>query len=458
MIDFVTLKGLETPDGVITQITDANGKVLWSATRKVKVTIKSQFLGMNGDTSSITIKSMTPFAPDPANPNYKVTSWTVSVADEPNCTIEIPVGSTIECTVSRDKGNADSYIRLNGTNVVTGEGNYIYTVTEGVTITIADKYSQGDYGMITIVEESVAILEVEKITSNTYAGETTYENEEFILLDIYPKTNGTVKVTYGGLTKTITDTSGAEEPNAQQVYFGTFNGVADSVETPASGALAIEGDYVTFGVGSFVYSNKGYIGRCSCITGVSNWGSLEVMCLCMFYGCTNLKSIQIPDSITDIPLDAFNGCTNLTNIQIPNSITSIGIRAFKYCENLELLVIPEGVTSIGMEAFYMETETVSGYPTHYNPITKMVDGVIILPTTIQNIDDEVWGCSGRDNTTDMNTYLNGITLLSTIPPNITEKSFDVPATNYITVPKGCGEIYKNAPVWSNYANRIVEAT
>ena len=72
------------------------------------------------------------------------------------------------------------------------------------------------------VASGSVVLEVKKITATTYAGSTSYANEKFILLDIYPKTNGTVAVTYGGLTKTITDTSGAASPNAQQVYFGTF--------------------------------------------------------------------------------------------------------------------------------------------------------------------------------------------------------------------------------------------
>lgn len=30
-IDFSTLQGLTIPEGVVTQITDANGNVLWSA-------------------------------------------------------------------------------------------------------------------------------------------------------------------------------------------------------------------------------------------------------------------------------------------------------------------------------------------------------------------------------------------------------------------------------------------
>ena len=118
----------------------------------VNLTVKTIFEGMNGDTASITVVSPEPFAPDPSNPNNTTTSWTVWVYDEPNCTIEIPVGSTIECTVSRVKGNAESCIIANGTTVLTGEGTYIYTVTGDVTVTIAEKFIQGSFGVITITE------------------------------------------------------------------------------------------------------------------------------------------------------------------------------------------------------------------------------------------------------------------------------------------------------------------
>ena len=117
------------------------------------------------------------------------------------------------------------------------------TLPEGVVMQITDESGR----VIWAVSGGKVILEVEKMTSDTYAGETTYTGEQFILLDIYPKTGGTVNVTYGGLTKTITDTSGAAEPNAQQVFFGTFNGVSDSVATPTSGELTIEGGYYAFG-------------------------------------------------------------------------------------------------------------------------------------------------------------------------------------------------------------------
>lgn len=184
-----------------------------------------------------------------------------------------------------------------------------WSTSKGAVTQVAD--SQGR--IIWMVQSNKPIiLEVEKITSNTYAGETTYTAEQFILLDIYPKTNGTVKVTYGGLTKTITDTSGAEEPNAQQVFFGTFNGVTDSVETPASGTLTIEGEYYAFSIGSFAVSSKISNSNCSCITAITDFGNV----------------IKIPDN-------AFLMCRKIKNVTVPQSVVSIGSGAFLSCDVIE---------------------------------------------------------------------------------------------------------------------------
>lgn len=174
------------------------------------------------------------------------------------------------------------------------------------------------------------ILEVEKYTSDTYAGSTTYTGEQFVLLDIYPKTNGTVSVTYGGLTKTITDTSGAESPNAQQVFFGTFNGVSDSVTTPTSGTLTIEGDYYAFGCGSFKkMSNKVTTSYyCPCITDVTDIGKVSIIPADAFYDCQLIKSITIPNGVTAVNALSFYRCVGLTYVFIPKSVELIQGRAF----------------------------------------------------------------------------------------------------------------------------------
>lgn len=138
-MDFSALQGVTIPEGAVTQIADANGVVLWSAKQNAIVTITSECNGIMGDTAHIKIVSETE--------NFEAYAY-----DMPNCTIEVPIGSTIECTVSRNKGNADSSISLNGTKVLT-EGTYIYTVTGNVAVDVSDRYTMGEYGVITITEE-----------------------------------------------------------------------------------------------------------------------------------------------------------------------------------------------------------------------------------------------------------------------------------------------------------------
>ena len=70
-----------------------------------------------------------------------------------------------------------------------------------------------------------------------------------------------------------------------------------------------------------------------------------------FSGCTNLTSIDIPNSVTSIGRSAFHNCTSLTSIVIPNSVTSIGSYAFSGCSGLTSVTIPNSVTSIGSHAF-----------------------------------------------------------------------------------------------------------
>ena len=138
---------------------------------------------------------------------------------------------------------------------------------------------------------------------------------------------------------------------------------------------------------------------------------------------TNLKSIELPNSLKDIGDFAFSGCTGLTSVTIPDSVTSIGYSAFSntlwynnqpdglvyagkvaykykgtmpsntsivlkegtlgitdfafyYCSELTSITIPDSVTSIGNRAFYdckgltsiiiPDSVTSIGYETFYN--------------------------------------------------------------------------------------------
>lgn len=113
-----------------------------------------------------------------------------------------------------------------------------------------------------------------------------------------------------------------------------------------------------------------------------------------FVNCNGLKSIMIPDSVTNIGNFAFSGCrgltsitgsatnvsavarqarptsfvvnitigniiensafsecSGLTSITIPDCVTSIGYSAFSGCKGLTNITIPDSVTSIGLGAF-----------------------------------------------------------------------------------------------------------
>lgn len=328
-----------------------------------------------------------------------------------------------------------------------------WAIPEGNVVQIAD--ASGRVIWAVPAAGKPVILEVEKITSDTYAGETTYTGEQFILLDIYPKTNGTVKVTYGGLTKTITDTSGAAEPNAQQVFFGTFNGVSDSVTTPASGTLTIEGGCKGFAVGTYKTYNsttsKSTSKYCSCITAVTDWGGVTQIPGYAFYKCSTTTFAELPEGITSIGNYAFYTCAELDFRELPSGITSIGNYAFSHCKALALTSLPEGVVSIGNYAFAMG-KTDKGFP------DTAMDGVhFTLPSTVQSIGDSAFAGTYADTSDYAYCYFSEVTILATVPPTITT-SFGTGGTCPIVVLAGYGETYKTAEGWNEYADRIVEAS
>lgn len=70
-----------------------------------------------------------------------------------------------------------------------------------------------------------------------------------------------------------------------------------------------------------------------------------------FYGCSELRSVVLPDTLTDIGTYAFYNCTNLKDINLPSGLTSIGARCFMNCKAIEKIVVPAGVTSIPTYCF-----------------------------------------------------------------------------------------------------------
>jgi hypothetical protein len=73
---------------------------------------------------------------------------------------------------------------------------------------------------------------------------------------------------------------------------------------------------------------------CSDLTSVTIGNSVTSIGNCAFSYCSSLTSVNIPNSVTNIVSEAFSGCSGLTSVTIGNSVTSIGAWAFKGCSNL----------------------------------------------------------------------------------------------------------------------------
>ena len=130
-----------------------------------------------------------------------------------------------------------------------------------------------------------------------------------------------------------------------------------------------------------------------------------------FYECRGLTSIVIPEGVTSIGAQAFYSCVYLTSIVIPEGVTSIGQQAFLSCNRLTSVVIPKSVTSMGGAMFQFCYE------------------------------------------------LTSVKMKATTPPTISSSSNMFASCNALTqiiVPAGCGNAYRAATNWSNYANIIIE--
>ena len=71
-----------------------------------------------------------------------------------------------------------------------------------------------------------------------------------------------------------------------------------------------------------------------------------------FDNCFALRSVTLPESVTNIGWGAFSECGSLMDITLPKHITCIGPSVFAHCGGLTNVTIEAGATSIGNHAFF----------------------------------------------------------------------------------------------------------
>lgn len=198
-----------------------------------------------------------------------------------------------------------------------------------------------------------------------------------------------------------------------------------------------------------------------------------------FWGCSGLRYITIPNSVTNIGDYAFTECPNLTSIILPESVTSIGESAFDDCYNLVSITLPENVTDIGCYAFARTawydnnydfdgavyigkvlyeykgempentsievkegTKSITAYA--FYDCTNLIS--IALPESVESIGEAAFSdCIG----------LSSIICYATVPPSCVAWAFDcVESSIPIYVPANSISDYQDAKEWRNFTNFI----
>lgn len=138
----------------------------------------------------------------------------------------------------------------------------------------------------------------------------------------------------------------------------------------------------------------------------------------IFNSCQKLESIELEESnITAFERGTFAHCSALTQANLPNGLTSIGNDTFIGCSSLQNLIIPATVTMA------YSTSLRIGSANNLSTI------IILRPKETES-------------------------LMSIANSNVFEKKW----IEKIIVPKGYGNAYREATNWSNFADKIEEAT
>lgn len=161
-----------------------------------------------------------------------------------------------------------------------------------------------------------------------------------------------VQPTVLAVTEDMTDKSSdlSVSGTAEIIASGECGAYGDNLmyKLNSEGVLTISGqgemaDWFTNTVPWKDYKNSGKITRVIIHEGVTSVSTKA------FVSCESLEYAFIPSSMKDI--DGFTACSSLKSINLPEGLETIGIQAFCDCDSLKTVTIPSSVNSIGFGAF-----------------------------------------------------------------------------------------------------------
>lgn len=193
----------------------------------------------------------------------------------------------------------------------------------------------------------------------------------------------------------------------------------------------------------------------------------------VFYGATELKSVQLPQTLRIIGSRTFDNCISLTDINFPSQLDSIGNEAFMNCHSLQSINLSTAMKTISYRCFHTCKNLISiVLPQQLNIIgaeafkncVKLKQ--ITIPSNVRII-----GPYALENC----YALSDIYCLGQTPPLVMYPSADpdliwdvpfkqlfgetrpTPSSCTLHVPKGSLEAYRSAWVWKEFENIVEDA-
>ena len=224
-----------------------------------------------------------------------------------------------------------------GINSGTGADGEPYTIFE---YTLDDN----DQATITKYNGNVAVLNIPE-TIDGYRvvgiGNNVFENNQRLMIVKIPDSVTTIqRYAFSNCSNLIQVKLSKSLIEMGTASFSKCNSLAE-IEIPKS----------LDKVSVYGFSTEGAFVKCDNLKTVKFEEGTTQIATNLFYGCTGLEEIIIPDTVTVIEANAFHDCSNLKTVDIPTSVTEIEEYAFKGCKELTEIIIPDSVTQIKWCAF-----------------------------------------------------------------------------------------------------------
>ncbi|MDR2910054.1 MAG: Ig-like domain-containing protein [Bacteroidales bacterium] len=276
----------------------------------------------------------------PANATNKAIAWSVKDAGTTGATIS---GSILSATTA---GTAT--ITATVVNGVSAGINYTQDFTITVSVTTSPPPPPPAFVPVTNIAGVPATAKAGTSLTLTGTVAPTHATNKAIAWSV--KDAGTTGATISGSTFSATTAGTATvtativngtsiSTNYTQDFDITVTGpIASGTAGPLAWSLSADGTLNITGTGAMPdypvdyapwYSHRSDIQTVAMGSSVTNIGDRA------FYDCTALTAITIPESVTIIRDNAFYGCTTLPKITIPASVESVGNGAFYECSALK---------------------------------------------------------------------------------------------------------------------------